>query len=261
MPRCRLSDRRRLLPQSLAVRVVLAAVAFVAAANLPALAEKPVDLLLAVPMGKTFHYKLDNQTEVNNQGTAMTAISSGSMSMSRATDAPNKNLVFDIIVDKLEMSRRMGDQLSTQDLGLDGAKVKAEVTPRGKVVKVEGVTTLNEQQMRIAENLADVLFVDLPEKPVKTGDSWTADLSKRDGSSTGSGQFTLDEFKKEAGRQVAKLSGSVTVDAKAQGMTGKGTFGASVAVDGGYTLRAKGSLDLTGGGPSINQSFEVKLVE
>jgi hypothetical protein len=260
MLRCRLFDRRPAL-SSWTLRLPLAAAALVATMNLPALAEKPVDLVLAVPAGKTFHYKLDNQTEMNSQGSTMTAISSGSISMTRAADAPNKDLMFDIVVDKLEMSRKMGDQLSTQDLGLDGAKLKAEVTPRGKVVKVEGVTTLNEQQLKIAENLTDVLFVDLPEKPAKVGDSWTADLSKRDGSSTGSGEFTLDEFKKEGGRQVAKLSGPITVESKAQGLTGKGTFEASVAVDGGFTVRAKGSMDLKSAGPSIQQSFEIKLVE
>jgi hypothetical protein len=258
-------DARGSVPPSRTARRALTAIAvaaaLVAGASLPALAEKPVDLVLSVPAGKTFHYKLDNQTEINNEGSTMSATSSGSISMTRGADAPSKNLVFDITIAKLEMSRRMGDKLETQDLGLDGAKLQAEVTPRGKVVKVDPVTTLDQQQLKIAGNLVDVLFVDLPEKPVKTGDTFTADLGKADGSSVGKGDFTIDEIAKKGGRQVAKMSGPVAVESKVQSFTGKGTFEAAIAVDGGYTISAKGKIDLKSNGPSVQQVFELKLVE
>jgi hypothetical protein len=239
----------------------VAAAALLALASGPASAEKPVELALKVEAGKTFRYKLDNQTIVNYQGTEMTSMSSGSLTMTRGADAVNKNLTFDIVVEKLEVSRRQGSQLQAQELGMDGAKLKAEVTSFGKVVNVEGVTTLSQQQLQIASNLVDVMFVDLPEKPVKTGETWKADLRKRDGSSTGSGEFTLDEIAKKNGLQVAKISGPVTVEAPAQSLTGKGTFEAAVAVDGGYTITAKGSMDLKGDGPTVEQTFELKLVE
>lgn len=254
--------RSRILDSCSAVLAVLAvAAAVVAATSGPAAAEKPVDLVLNPPAGKTFHYQLDNQTELNYQGNTMSTLSSGSVSMTRAADAANKNLVFSITVDKLEMSRRQGSELQAQDLGLNGAKLQAEVTPRGKVAKVEGVTVLNEQQLKIAENLVDVLFVDVPEQPVKTGDTWKSDLSKRDGSSTGSGEFTLDEIAKKSGHQAAMISGPVAFEAKEPALTGKGTFEAAIAVDGGYTISAKGSMDLKSDGPSVQQSFELKLVE
>lgn len=243
------------------MRVLLAAIAVLAVAGGPAAADKPVDLVLDAPAGKTFHYKLDNQTEVNFQGRTMSTNSSGTLSVKRGADAASKNLVFSIVIDKLEVSRRQGDDLQTQDLGLDGAKLQAEVTSRGRVVKVEQVTVLGAQQMQIAENLVDVLFVDLPEKPVKTGDTYTVDLSKRDGSSTGSGEFTVDEIAKKGGRQAAMISGPVTVEVKEQGLTGKGTFEAAIAVDGGYALSTKGSMDLKSDGPSVQQSFELKLVD
>jgi hypothetical protein len=237
------------------------ATGLLALTNAPAGAEKPLELVLNPAAGKALHYSLDNQTEVNYQGRTMSTTSSGTLTLTRGADAANKNLVFDIVIEKIEMSRRQGNDLQSQDLGLDGAKLKAEVTSRGKVVKVEPVTTLSQQQATMAENLVDVLFVDLPDKPVKSGDTWTVDLSERDGSATGSGEFTLDEVGKKDGRPTAMISGPVRIEVAEQKITGKGSFEATVAVQGGYAITAKGSIDLKGDGPSVQQSFELKLAE
>ncbi len=54
----------------------------------------------------------------------------------------------------------------------------------------------------------------------------------------------------------------VTTESTAPPLTGKGTYEGNVAVEGGYILSSKGSMDLEGAeGTSVQQTFELKLVE
>jgi len=239
-----------------------AAAALVAAWVPVTAGETPLELRLAPPAGKVLRYQLDNQTDVNYQGVEVTTITSGRLTVARAADAENGNLLFDVVIEKLEASRRQGDNLDTQDLGMDGAKVKAEVTARGAVVKIEPVSTMDEQQQKVADNFVDAVFFPLPDKPVKKGDTWNADLSKPDGSRRSSGEFTLDDVTKKEGGMVAKISGPVTTESTTPPLTGKGTYEATVAVQDGCVLTSKASVDFKSeGGPSAELSLELKLVE
>lgn len=229
--------------------------------GLAAAGEKPLDLRLAPPAGKVLRYRIDNQIDVNNQGIEVTTMVSGHVTLTRAQDA-NGNLVFDVVVERLEASRLQGDDLEPQDLGLDGAKLVAEVTPRGSLVEIEPVSTMNEQQRKLGENLVHALFLQLPAQPVQRGDTWKADMSKPDGSRQGTGEFTVDDVAKKGDGTLAKISGPVTVVSMAPPYQGKGTFEARLAVPGGYIVTAKGSMDLESeDGPSVEQSLQLKLIE
>lgn len=217
------------------------------------------DLVLDVPAGKLLHYRLDSQSDGNFQGSAFTQMVVADVEMSRVDDPKAANPVFLLHFLKVEASARQGGELQPQEFGLDGMKAQVEVTKRGRVVKVDAPPEASDVQRHLLANFADALYVELPETPVKVGDSWKLDLSKGGGATSGKGDFTLESVDTKQGVQVAKISGDVEVANQSPALAGKGHMQSEIAIAGGYALLAKGSVDLKGDGPSIVQSFELKL--
>jgi len=252
--RSNVNDRRALVAVALAV---------LAGVSRPAFAGKPVDLVLAVPAGTTLHYKIAQDTEATYQGLPVGGMLRAELDLRLVeSESEGENIRVQVAYLRVEASRKMGDEVQAQELGLDGMKGQAEFTKRGKLVKFDAPLEATKEQQRVLSKLADAVFVELPPQPVEADDTWTLDHSDPAETVTGSGDYVLESVGTKDGIQVAKISGETTVKSETPALTGKGRTQAEIAVDGGYPLLVKGSTDLTPAeGPTVSQSFEIRLAK
>jgi hypothetical protein len=238
---------------------IAVALGLLAGVSGPALAGKPVDLVLALPAGTTLHYKLAQDTEGTYNGLPVGGMVRADLDVSRV-DSEGENIRVQVVFLRVEASRKMGDEVQAQELGLDGMKGQAEITKHGKLVKFDAPLEATKEQQLLLTKLADAVFVELPPKPVETDDTWTIDLSDKAQTITGSGEYVLESVDTKDGVQVAKISGETKVQSETPAVTGKGRTQAEIAVPGGYPLLVKGSIDLTPAeGPTMTQSYEIRL--
>jgi len=219
-------------------------------------APKSYDLLLNVAPDRVLKYRLDSQSDGTYQGSTFKNTVMAEVEIQHLTDVKSDNLVFLVHFLQVQAASQQGDHRSPQSLELDGVKTQVEVTTRGRVLKVTPQADVTPMQQRLLENFANAFFLELPDKPVKVGDTWTIELNKT-GGGTGTGAFRLDAV--DAKSETAQLTGNLHVTSESPALEGKGQVACSVAVQGGYTLSSKGKIDLSGDGPSIVQSYELKL--
>lgn len=247
---------------SLSPRRAIALFALTGFATLPAVLQAaPTRLVLDPAANKPYRYKLDTEQEANMQGAVFTTNMVAEATMTRATEGKGDNLLVDIVFSKVEGSMKQGDRLEPLSMSLDGTKARAEVTPQGKVVRVEAPEGVTGQQKQILENLVDAFFVELPPNPVSVNDTWKVSLADPAEGRQGVGDFTLEKIDKKQGVEVAHLNGKVTMESKEPPLKGKGTVESDVATTGGYVVAAKGTVTVEPvEGPTIVQSFELKLL-
>jgi hypothetical protein len=215
------------------------------------------DLLLNVPPDETLAYRLDSRSEGTYQGSKFLNTVQADVEVRRAAGARSDNLVFTIAFLRVEAFAHNGAERVPQKLGLDGRTVQVEVTMRGRVVKVEPPGDVNDMQKQLLENFANAIFLELPAKPVKVGDTWKIQLANSGGS--GIGNYKLTGTATKNSTKIAKLDGQLKVEGTAPPLHGTGHAESEVAIHGGYVVAAKGSVQLQGDGPSIVQTYELAL--
>jgi len=226
----------------------------------PAVAGKSIDLVLDVPVGRGFRYRIAQDAEGTFNGIPFSTMLSAELEVTRVA-SEGENLHFQVVFAKTEASRRLGSDTEPQDLGLDGMKADVEVTAHGRLVKLDPPTGATADQRSLLTRLADAVFVELPSESVGPDDTWQLDLSKREEGLTATGDYVLDSVDTKNGVQVAKISGQMKMHAAQPEANGKGHAQAEVAVVGGYLLSSKGSVDVEPKeGPTVTQSYEIHLL-
>jgi hypothetical protein len=231
-------------------------------AALPSIAQAEAKrLVLDPPVNKPYHYKLDTEQEANMQGAVFTTSMAAEATLTRVAGPKSDNLFVDVLFTKVEGSMKQGDKLEPLPIELDGKKARAEVTPQGKVVRVEAPEGSTPEEKRIYENLVDAFFIELPAKPVSVDDTWKISLGKPAEGREGEGEFTLEKIEKKKGIDCAHLNGTVHMQSKEPPLKGKGTIESDVATTGGFIVAAKGEVTVETSGPTVVQSFELKLLD
>jgi hypothetical protein len=224
-------------------------------------AAKPLELILDPPADRALRYRLTHDTETTIQGGVVGSRVAAEAELTRVVGAASDHVVVRIRFTKVTGVMLQGGKTMPLELGLDGREVQAEVTTRGKVVKVEPTSTgATPEQRRMLENLAEAFFVLLPAEPVSPGGTWKQSLDEPDKSVSGSGRFTFREIVAERGVESARITGEIAIKTASPALDGAGTVVSHVAVQGGYLVASKGSLRLTGQGPSATESFSIELL-
>jgi len=123
--------------------------------------------------------------------------------------------VYDSTLDEQVSGTALSEPLNPVFDRLDGARLQITLSPRGKVVAVKGLTELladvikdnplgegltaggTDEGARVQES---EFYIELPEKPIKVGDTWTVPIDR-----------TIPNRARIIGKQVHKLAGFETV--------------------------------------------------
>ncbi len=250
--------------------------------------EQKVTLVLDLPEGRTFTYRTSLQDEINWGGVdvVMTQSAEVEVSLDSKTDEGDIRILFNFL--KLKASRIIDADLQSVNppIDLNGKKVFAVVSPAGDMKKVEaGGYIPGLKKESDLEQYIEQWFIMLPGEPVGKGSTWMKEVlekGKEEGDEPeleGTVEYTLKKFEKKNDIDVAAIEAKVNL--KVARMTrggpmrgvveGKGKF--KVAIDGGYLVECKISVDvkgkvtsedpLTGGekesNMAVTQNIEIKL--
>lgn len=223
--------------------------------------EKQATLTFALPQGEVFHYKSSLTAEQNFMGMDISTTQSAEVDLTLIETLEDGNSQVSLAFSNLKASRMRDEELDATEppLDLDGKTVRAIVTPKGDIEKVEAGGYI--PGLRNVEQLEDIIgywFVYLPDTLVNVGESWVHELlepAKEEGDPPtfkGSIEYVLKKVEEKKGKQVAVIEGKGTGEIyQSTGMgelnaTVKITIKAKVAVDGGYTVESKHEYETKG---------------
>ncbi len=223
----------------------------------PAAAEKTALVVVPVP-GDTLHYRIELQQEVSFQGMNVTISETGNVHIV-ALESRQDTLQFSVRFSGFEGSIKRGEELMERKPRLDGVSLRALVSRRGEVLRVEPQKSMPAGEVEELQNQVDNLFPYLADHPVEPGDTWTQTRlipNKEDKSAPpaidGSTEFTLDEVLKKDGKPVAKILGKGSAKLNMptpQGMVVgevKGESELLLAIENGRILEYKSNGDFAG---------------
>ena len=226
--------------------------------------------LVFAPEGKTLHYTIDAQQEMN-VGFQFETNHKGDLDMIWMEKTEDGNSKISVTFKNIEGTAKMGDDLQDAPLGINGIEVWVIVSPQGEIVETTPQATIAQQEKMLLEQIIQTLVPYFSEDKVGDGDSWIKDRnedSSEEGGQKIEGEFEyfLDEFKKTDGIEVAKIVSEGKLKITRQTPNGpvageaKGDQEFEVALDGGYPIKTKSTVDFNGnmGGQDISVVFRIE---
>ena len=145
-------------------------------------------LKYSLPQDQTLTYKVDSDTiqSMEAMGQSMETTINGDTSYSiKGTGIDDQNnLMAQIIINHINIAINspMGN-VNPDTSGLNGKSFSATYSPKGKELNVTGIEDLPKISLgqggeQSAKDLFSNLLPELPNAPVKTGDSWTTPIEK-----------------------------------------------------------------------------------
>lgn len=228
------------------------------------------------PENQKLHYKMSVQQEVFVQGLEIETNHEGNIEVAWLEKTDDGKSKLSIRFTNVEGTMRQGDNLIDQDLGINNVEVWVTVSALGRVDDIDPQAVLDEAKTSLVQDFVENLVLFMPEDTVGKGDSWVQER-ERPGATPddppavkGRMEYWLDDFKKEKGREVAKIVGEGKADINLVTPAGllvgeaKGDVELLVALDGGYLIKGKSSTEVKGkmgGGQELSQvrRFECQL--
>jgi hypothetical protein len=232
-------------------------------------------LLRFAPENQKLHYRMILQQEVFVQGLDIESNFEGNVDIEWLEKTDDGKSKLSVTFSNLEGTMRQGDNLTDQDLGINDVEVWVTVSETGRVDEVDPQAVLDEAKTSMVQDFIENLVLYMPEDKVGKGDSWVQER-ERDGATAddppalkGRVEYWLDDFKKEDGREVAKVTGEGKADIHIMTPGGmlvgeaKGDVEFVIALDGGYMIKGKSTTEVKGeiGGQELSQvrRFECTL--
>ncbi|MCK4235475.1 MAG: hypothetical protein KAX38_00050 [Candidatus Krumholzibacteria bacterium] len=235
---------------------------FILTSSLPGEERKEAGLSFAMPADRVLKYKISSQIEQNFFGIDMSINQSLEVEVSLDKKTEEGNYKILLAFKKTKASRIMDDEIMDWEppLKLEGKTIYAIVSPAGEVVEVDpGGFIPGMKKIADLKRVVDPWFIDLPDTLVKVGVSWTKEIiEKGDG---GEGEepgvkgeivYTFKKIDKKKGIEVAVIEAKIKVNihnvtpAGVMDAEGKGKGKAYVAIEGGYVVEGKTTVDIKG---------------
>jgi len=226
--------------------------------------------LVFAPEGKTLHYTINAQQEMN-VGFEFETNHKGDLDMVWMETTKDGNSKLSVTFKNIEGTTKMGDELQEAPLGINNKEVWVIVSPQGEVIDTIPQATIAQQEQMLLEQVIQTLVPYFSADKVGDGDTWIKDRnedSSAEGGQKVEGQFeySLDGFKKTDGLEVAKIVGEgklkITQETPSGPVTGeaKGDQEFEVAVNGGYPVKTRSTVDFNGsmGGRNLSVVFRIE---
>lgn len=209
--------------------------------------DKPVTLAYKFPEGKALAYRTSgNETQnMDVMGQSISTLSRNSLEFSlKPKGLKDNNFTLGVTIDAFKISVESPQGTTSPDPAtVNGKTFDMVLSGLGKISDVSGASSIQYNMGETGKrNIAagfQAFFPDLPDHPVKTGDTWQSDTTIVDKSDTSEIKIAL--------KNEHKLDGFETVDgyecARVKA-TAKGTL-AGVIEQGGMTLNLEGTIQGT----------------
>ncbi|MFA4948608.1 MAG: hypothetical protein WC674_08905 [Candidatus Krumholzibacteriia bacterium] len=244
-----------------ACALVCVMVQIVPAASARAEEKKSCTLLFSLPEGTVLHYKSFNQLDQNFSGTDVSMNQTSQVDMVHgsapdSTGAARVDLKYIEVKSSLLSGGRLMDW--SPPIKLEGATIRIMIMPNGDIVKFDpgrGVPGL--QSVEDLREIIDAWFIRFPEEEIAVGQSWTEEIVREerdDGPPGAKGQmvYTLKKIEKKGDLEVAVIEGKMKLELNQDtpaGMLvgeGKADLKAQVALNGGYIVELKETIEIRG---------------
>lgn len=221
----------------------------------------PIKLVFSLPEGAVLRYESFNQLGRNFGGMDVSMNQTSKVEMAYAggadsTGASRVDLKYIEVKTSLVSGGRIQDW--SPPIKLEGATIKVTIMPNGDIVKFDPGRKI--PGLSSPDDLIEIVnawFVKFPEEEIAPGQSWTekVELGKRsDGGfgTTGEIVFTFKKVEKKDGIDVAVIEGKMKLKLNQEEVEGtlvgegKGDLKAKVALNGGYIVELKESIDVKG---------------
>jgi hypothetical protein len=218
-------------------------------------------LVFSLSEGTLLHYKSFNQTEQSFGGmdVSMNQTSEVDMAFGGAADSTGDSRV-DLKYIKVNTGLVAEGKLQEWEppIKLEGATIKVTVSPAGDVVRFDPGRHI--EGLQNPEDLRDVVnawFVRLPDSAVTVGQSWTEPIveGQREGAepdAKGEAVYTLKKVEKKGNLEVAVIEGKINLKLNQDTPVGvligegKADVKAQVAIEGGYIVELKETMEIRG---------------
>jgi len=223
--------------------------------------KKPVTLTFNLPEGTVLNYESFNQLSRNFNGMDVSMNQTSLVDMAYAsgvdsTGASHLDLKYLEVKSSLVSGGRI--QEWSPPVMLEGTTIKVSIDSRGHVVAFDpGRHVPGLSDPEDLRELVDAWFVRFPEGEIAPGGSWTEKIEmgrRRDGSfgTTGELVYTFKKVESKDGIDVAVIEGKMKLalnQEQEEGVLvgkGEGKIKAKVALNGGYVVELKESIDING---------------
>jgi hypothetical protein len=222
--------------------------------------KKQCKLAFAMPDSTVLHYKAASQLDQNYGGTDVRMNQTFEVDMSLMKKTDEGNYKVQLKFNKVTSSVLQGTQLVEWDppLKLQGASIDPTVSPRGDVLTVEpGGHIPGMTSPSALKEVVEPWFIDLPDTMVAVGETWKKDVlegakEKGEPDIKGTIIYTLKKIEKRGNLEVAIIEGKVKLKMnQPTGIgvlvaDGEGSIKAALAVEGGYMVEFKETIDIRG---------------
>ncbi len=224
-------------------------------------AQGPVKLAFKLSEGTVLHYKSFNQIDQNYSGTDVTMNQTSQVDMSAAgppdsTGAEHVDLKYVAVKASLVQGGQLRDW--SPPIKLEGATIKIRIMSNGDVAgfdpgrHIPGLSSAEDLR-----ELVDAWFVRFPDQEIAVGQSWTEPIvmqPREQGPPGEKGEivYTLKKIEKRGNLDVAVIEGKLKVDLNMETPAGvlvgkgEGKVKAVVALNGGYIVEIKETIDRAG---------------
>jgi len=222
---------------------------------------KAYKLVFMLSEGTLLHYKTFNQMEqfYGGQDVTMNQTSEVDMAYGKGADSTGASMV-ELRYLKVKTGLVMAGKLQDWEppIKLEGATIRVTVAPTGEVVHYD--PGRNIQGLQSPDDIREIInawFVRFPDSSVAVGESWTEEIEegKREGGESdakGKAVYVLKKVEKKGNLEVAAIEGKIDLklnqDTPAGFLVGKANVSvkAQVAVQGGYVIEVKETMDIRG---------------
>ena len=241
---------RRSLPIPGVVALVLTVLSSVAVA-------KDARLKFA-PENKKLHYKMDVQQEVFVQGFEIVTNHTGEIEVAWLEKTEDGKAKISVRFTNVEGTMKQGDNLTEQNLGINGKEIWVTVSERGEVDEIVPQAVLDDAKTQLVQDLIENLVAFLPEDEIGEGDSWVQERITEGATPDdppaveGEMEYWLEELKEKDGLEVARIVGEGKADINMMTPGGmlvgeaKGDVEYVIAVHGGYMVQGKSFTEVKG---------------
>ncbi|GEM_PF-3562724 len=205
--------------------------------------------------GDVLKYEGYGNREMQFQGMSMETIHSDRISITYDHETDDGNLLVDLkyLESSDKMVRLDGYEEIDAPVKPEGRTISVTLSPKGEVLNAGGFIVGISGKNGI-KNYVDKWFFELPEDPVKVGDTWEREIDEEDerGKITGLARLELKKIEYKDGIEVAVIDvdyeGQIISETPSGKMTGtnEGESTFKIAVKGGYIVESSGSSDFKG---------------